>query len=491
MSGQRKALKVLSILLIVLSVLGLAGGIVSIVSGSAMLSSVENVDQVDSFQLMALMGSMLLIMSVVALLMGIFGVRGANNPKRIMPVIVLSAIGVAWESISVFATVGAGGDPASVLSSLVPIIPPLAFLILAGLIRKNREDIDGVAGSDGAQYPDGFNPKKLGFMRVLQVLFALNIVFTITSLTLLIKGNYELGFAQYLDFVNLIFDGLLFWFIWQRSRAARPFAIGFSLFNIIIGTGYNLAVGDFNFANQLFLCLFDLLVLFYFIFSRRAKAILVQPFSSERVEARLAQEKKEFFNPKKWSFWRSVIIYFCLFCIVGHWMEAGLCLLIKYGIVPGIYDPNSQIWHDWLYPFPVYGFGTVACILLLFPIKNALQKRFKNAWAPLVLSFIINMLVCSAIELTLGLIQNQPVDGVYPLWDYSDMFCNFMGQICLQNSLAFGMVATLMTWVVYPGLEKLMIKLPNNVANVLFIVVVIFFLTVFCLYCVNVVIPGL
>ena len=29
------------------------------------------------------------------------------------------------------------------------------------------------------------------------------------------------------------------------------------------------------------------------------------------------------------------------------------------------------------------------------------------------------------------------------------MFCNFMGQVCLQNAIAFGVVATLMTWVIY------------------------------------------
>ena len=130
-------------------------------------------------------------------------------------------------------------------------------------------------------------------------------------------------------------------------------------------------------------------------------------------------------------------------------------------------------------------------MLVLYPIKCALQRRIRNGWAPVLVSFVINTLVCSAIELTLGLLQNQPVNGVYPLWGYSDMFCNFMGQICLQNSLAVGAVATLMTWIVYPSLERLMGKLSNNAANVLFIVVVVFFAIVFALCCVNVVIPGM
>ena len=33
-----------------------------------------------------------------------------------------------------------------------------------------------------------------------------------------------------------------------------------------------------------------------------------------------------------------------------------------------------------------------------------------------------------------------------------------MGQVCLQNAIAFGVVATLMTWVIYPALEQLLSK---------------------------------
>ena len=168
-------------------------------------------------------------------------------------------------------------------------------------------------------------------------------------------------------------------------------------------------------------------------------------------------------------------------------MEAGYCTLIRFGLIPGIYDPNSQIWHDWLYPFCVYGFGAVACVLVLFPIKNLLQKHFRGHAVPLALSFVANALVCTGIELAMGLMLNQPLpDGTLPLWDYRDMFCNFMGQVCLQNALAFGFVATLMTWVIYPGLEKLLSRVPDYAMNIAFIAVVIGFCILFFLYCVNV-----
>lgn len=336
---------------------------------------------------------------------------------------------------------------------------------------------------------DFSNPKKLGFMRVIQVLFAINVVITISLLVFLVKGSYELEFSDILDFVNLVFDAVSFWLIWQRSKAARAFIIAFSLFNIVIGTAFNVATGQFDPLSQLGSCLFDIVLLVYFLTSRRAKAVLVRPFSLERNQARIDKDS-DYYRPRTWAFWRNLIIYFCVFSVVGHWMEAGYCTLIRFGILPGIYDPNSQIWSDWLYPFCVYGVGAVACVLLLFPVKNFLENKLHGIVVPLAISFVINALVCTSIELAMGLMLNQPLpDGTLPLWDYRDMFCNFMGQVCLQNAVAFGLVATLMTWVIYPGLEHLLGKVSKDVMNAAFVAVVVGFCILFFLYCVNVALP--
>ncbi|MEG1831580.1 MAG: putative ABC transporter permease [Raoultibacter sp.] len=337
---------------------------------------------------------------------------------------------------------------------------------------------------------DFSNPHKLGFMRVLQVIFAFNIVATITLLIFLVKGSYTLDFSYYLDFMNLIFDGIAFWLIGQRKEAARWFIIAFSLFNITAGSLFNVATGSFEMGYQLSSSIFDIFLLLYFITSRRAKAVLTHPFSIEKKQEALAQEVN-YYQPKTWGFWRNIIIYFCVFSVVGHWMEAAYCTLIRFGILPGIYDPNSQIWSDWLYPFLVYGFGAVACVLLLFPVKNFLQKKIRGLAIPLLVSFLVNALVCTLIELAMGLMLNQPLpDGTLPLWDYSNMFCNFMGQVCLQNAVAFGIVATLMTWVVYPGLERFLGKFSKDTMNVVFIAVGIGFCILFFLYCINVLLPG-
>ncbi len=336
---------------------------------------------------------------------------------------------------------------------------------------------------------DFSNPKKLGFLRVIQVFSAFNVVFTVSLLAFLIKGSYELEFSNLLDFVNLIFDAVLFWFIWQRSHATRAFALAFTLFNILSGTIYNLATGTFDLSQQVWMSGLDIALFVYFLTSRRVKAVLTRPFSLETKHEALAQDV-QYYQPKTWAFWRNIIIYFCVFSVVGHWMEAAYCTLIRFGLIPGTYDPNSQIWSDWLYPFLVYGFGAAACVLLLFPVKNFLQKRMKGTVGPLAISFVVNALVCTLIELAMGLMLNQPLpDGTLPLWDYRDMFCNFMGQVCLQNAVAFGVVATLMTWVIYPGLEGLLRKVPKDVMNTVFVAVVVGFCILFFLYCINVVIP--
>lgn len=176
-----------------------------------------------------------------------------------------------------------------------------------------------------------------------------------------------------------------------------------------------------------------------------------------------------------WHTARTLILYYCIFSLVGHWMEMGYSTLIRIGLIPGTYSPSSAIWLDWFTPFYVYGCGAVVCAMVLVPIKRALQRRFDGS-IPLCLSFVTNALVCSAIELINGLLYNQPLaDGVLPLWDYSNLICNFQGQICLQTSLAFGLVATLMVWVALPKCEALCVRITPAYLNILFVCVVCVF----------------
>ena len=65
---------------------------------------------------------------------------------------------------------------------------------------------------------------------------------------------------------------------------------------------------------------------------------------------------------------------------------------------------------------------------------------------------------------------NQPLpDGSMPLWDYRGMVCNFMGQICLQNGVAFGLLSTFTVWILAPFVNKLLLNLDDELVIVSFV----------------------
>lgn len=333
------------------------------------------------------------------------------------------------------------------------------------------------AAYDAVRFSD---PNGLGFLRVILVFLGFNIIFTTFLLTTYIKGSYSIGFNETLNLINVLIDGITFWLIWKHKEFARTWVIATSVFNIVVGTAFNVATGVFNPIAQITLSAFDIFLLVYFLTSSRVKATLIEPFNVRTLNDDL-DEEESYFRPKTWEFWRNLIIYFVVFSIVGHWMEAAVCLLIKYGIVPGIYDPNSQIWSDFLYPFPVYGIGFCVCALMFYPLKLALQRKFEKTLPALLITYVVSAFICTCIEFTLGMLTNQDLQ----LWDYSTMFCNFMGQVCLQNSLFFGFAATLMTWLVYPALERLFRRIPNEVGTYVLIVAVVGFALLVALYFIN------
>lgn len=170
---------------------------------------------------------------------------------------------------------------------------------------------------------------------------------------------------------------------------------------------------------------------------------------------------------RTWTWWRNLVIHYCAFTILGHWGEMAFCQLIRFGIVAGGYDAaNHMLWDQWLYPFPAEGIAIVFIVVALHPLKEWLIDRCGGRRAPaLVLSFLANALVCTGIDLTTGLTANAD----YHLWDYSDLPFNFMGQICLQNSLTYTVAATVIVWCIYPAMERLVHKRPEAVMDTLFV----------------------
>ena len=148
-----------------------------------------------------------------------------------------------------------------------------------------------------------------------------------------------------------------------------------------------------------------------------------------------------YFAPQTWQFWRALIVCFCVFSIVGHWLEIPYCFFMDrfFGIVADDYAVLSDPWY---HPYWVYGIGAVAMTLVIEPLKEHFIMASRTLWGALAKSFVAVVLIALAMELVIGLLVNQPdAAGEYPYWDNSQLPLNVMGQAWLVNDFFLGLLA--------------------------------------------------
>ena len=348
--------------------------------------------------------------------------------------------------------------------------------------KKAKADHDAATKSakkayDAIKFSD---PNKMGFMRVVQIVFAIHIAMSLVWLMLTSRDQMVYDVSSMMDWIMVILEGVAFWMCINRYKIARPFVIGMAAFGVLVPAAYDVATNQFNPIALAINGSFYIFLIFYFIFSKRVKATLVNDLGKEG-----DYDKEDFrIERRGWPFFRNLIIYFIVFSIVGHWMEMGMCQFIIMGLVQGEYDPsNTMLWRDWLYPFPMEGAAVVVIALVLYPFFLWLKKKFtgKSRIFAYIISFIAGALLCTVIEGGMGLIVNAD----YQLWDYRDNFCNIGGQVCLQNTAAFGVVAAIITWFVYPMLERMIARVPRDIMNIATVVIFVFGAIVWSLYLIN------
>ena len=323
------------------------------------------------------------------------------------------------------------------------------------------------------------DPTKMGFMRFVQVMFAIHITGVIIFLMLTSRDSMSYDVTTIMDWVMVVLEGIAFWMFMNRYKVARPFLMGMAGLGIAVQAAVDVMSGNFSFIGLIINGAWYFFLLLYFAFSKRVKATLVNDFSQHQG----LLERDDFVIERSgWPFVRNLIMYFIVFSILGHWMEMGMCQFIIMGLVEGEYDPtNTMLWRDWLYPFPMEGAAVVIIALFLYPMLTSMKERFKNPVLPYVLSFVANALMCSLIEFSMGLLVNAD----HQLWDYSDHFGNIMGQVCLQNTIAFGVAASIIAWFVYPALERWLARFPRDRMNIAFVAVALFGAIVWSLYLVT------
>ncbi len=147
-----------------------------------------------------------------------------------------------------------------------------------------------------------------------------------------------------------------------------------------------------------------------------------------------------------------ILFYFCSF--FGYIYELILCYfdtgkIFSHGILSG----------PWL---PIYGTGA---ILIMF-----LYKYRKNPFLIFTLSFFITgflEFLCGVLLLKFFKMR---------LWDYTGYFLNINGHVCFLSALCFGIGGLLITYLIYPIINKLYDKLNKKVLKIILSLITLIFL---------------
>lgn len=137
---------------------------------------------------------------------------------------------------------------------------------------------------------------------------------------------------------------------------------------------------------------------------------------------------------------------FMIGCFLGVVVETLFCL-VNSGYIQSrqgvIYGPFN----------PVYGFGAVVLTLVLHPFT-------KKPW---YVVFLLSMVLGGGFEFLSSLIQ-QYVTGTVS-WQYDQLPFNFGGRTSLRYSFYWGFLGLLWMKEIYPGLSKVIEKIPKKIGG--------------------------
>ena len=149
------------------------------------------------------------------------------------------------------------------------------------------------------------------------------------------------------------------------------------------------------------------------------------------------------------------IIYFTLYSVIGWIYEVFLEVVVyRWGFT------NRGVLFG---PYcPVYGFGALAFLLLVYPIIRDRSYRERLKWVPVV--FLLCMLIATAIELGTSYAL-EALTGSWPWQTYADYRINFQARIALSPSVRFGLGGVLFLYVLQPAFEKLTGRLSDRTSR--------------------------
>lgn len=151
----------------------------------------------------------------------------------------------------------------------------------------------------------------------------------------------------------------------------------------------------------------------------------------------IAIKKVKIDHDKKYEV-TSIILFFFIFSIAG-WIWEVLLFLFSYGKLVN----RGSLYGPWL---PIYGTG---CTMIIIATQF---KAFRNTMKKPFWTFIIVTIACSVIEYLTSWYTEVTMGVRY--WDYTGIFMNINGRVCLENSIFFGIGGCICIYFIAPFLER-------------------------------------
>ena len=137
----------------------------------------------------------------------------------------------------------------------------------------------------------------------------------------------------------------------------------------------------------------------------------------------------------------SIVLLFFTYSFVGWVWEIFYTLFDK-----GIISNRGVLNGPWL---PIYGCGGLLIIMILRPLRRHPVMMFLGA-----------VVLCGSLEYFTSWILEQLFNSKW--WDYTGMFMNLNGRICLEGLIIFGVAGLVFTYIFSPILDNLFRKLKPN-----------------------------
>ncbi len=170
----------------------------------------------------------------------------------------------------------------------------------------------------------------------------------------------------------------------------------------------------------------------------------------EAIKEKNRIEKEEILNNNNSNIYNLICTFFVA-SIIGWVYE-----MIFYKVTENILDNRGFLYGPYV---PVYGFGAVLILVLL--------KRFKKHPIPL---FVGMMLVTGILELVVG--EFMVAVWHKRWWDYTGLFLNIDGQVCLRSVLSFAMGGLGLIYLIEPYISKTNKKITEKNKKIIYISII-------------------